>query len=35
MKILTISFLVIFILTSCGKRSEPQYQGKTVQINII
>jgi len=35
MKILTIFFLMIFILTSCGKKSEPQYQGKIDQINII
>ena len=35
MKILTIFFLIIFILTSCGKKSEPQYQGKIDQINII
>ena len=35
MKILTIFFLVIFILASCGKKSEPKYQGKTEQINII
>ena len=34
MKILTIFFLMIFILTSCGKRSEPQYQGKVDLINI-
>ena len=33
MKILTIFFLIIFILTSCGKRSEPQYQGKVDLIN--
>ena len=35
MKILTIFFLTIFILTSCGKKSEPKYQGKIDQINII
>jgi len=35
MKIITIFFLIIFILTSCGKKSEPQYQGKINQINII
>ena len=35
MKILTIFFLMIIIFTSCGKKSEPQYQGKIDQINII
>ena len=35
MKILTIFFLMIFIFTSRGKKSEPQYQGKIDQINII
>ncbi len=35
MKILSIFFLIIFILTSCGKKSEPKYQGKIDQINII
>jgi hypothetical protein len=35
MKILTAFFLIIFILTSCGKKSEPKYQGKMDQINII
>jgi hypothetical protein len=35
MKILTIFFLIIFILTSCGKKSEPKYQGKIDQINIV
>ena len=35
MKIITAFFLVIFILTSCGKKSEPKYQGKKDQVNII
>lgn len=35
MKIITAFFLVIFILTSCGKKSEPKYQGQIDQINII
>ena len=35
MKILTTLFLMIFILSSCGKKSEPKYQGKIDQINII
>jgi len=35
MKLIAAFFLMIFILTSCGKKSEPQYQGKKDQINII
>ena len=35
MKLITTFFLMIFILTSCGKKSEPKYQGKIDQINII
>ena len=35
MKIITAFFLIIFILTSCGKKSEPKYQGKKDQVNII
>ena len=35
MKIIATFFLVIFILVSCGKKSEPKYQGKISQINII
>jgi hypothetical protein len=35
MKIITAFFLVIFILTSCGKKSEPKYQGQIDQVNII
>ena len=35
MKLITAFFLVIFILTSCGKKSEPKYQGQINQINII
>ena len=35
MKILTILFLTIFVLTSCGKKSEPKYQGKIYNINVI
>ena len=35
MKIIAAFFLVIFILSSCGKKSEPKYQGKIDQINII
>ena len=35
MKLLALFFLIIFILTSCGKKSEPKYQGKINQTNII
>ena len=35
MKLLAIFFLMIFILTSCGKKSEPEYQGKINQVDII
>ena len=35
MKIITAFFLVAFILTSCGKKSEPKYQGQIDQVNII
>ncbi len=35
MKLITAFFLVIFILTSCGKKSEPQFQGKIDQVKII
>ena len=35
MKIITAFFMVIFILTSCGKKSEPKYQGQMDQVNII
>ena len=35
MKLITAFFLVIFIFTSCGKKSEPKYQGQIDQVNII
>ena len=35
MKLITAFFLIVFILTSCGKKSEPKYQGKIDQVNII
>ena len=35
MKLLASFFLIIFILTSCGKKSEPKYQGRIDQINMI
>jgi hypothetical protein len=34
MKLLAAIFIVIFTLTSCGKKSEPKYQGKIDQIKI-
>ena len=35
MKLLAIIFVIIFTLTSCGKKSESQYQGELNQIKII
>ena len=35
MKILISFCVIIFILVSCGKKSEPQYQGNLNQIKII
>ncbi len=35
MRLITAFFLIVFILTSCGKKSEPKYQGKIDQVNII
>ena len=35
MKLITAFFLVIFILTSCGKKSEPKYQAQIDQVNVI
>jgi len=35
MKVLISFCVIIFILTSCGKKSEPEYQGKLNQIKII
>ena len=35
MKLITAFFLIFFILTSCGKKSEPKYQGQIDQVNII
>ena len=34
MKLLAIIFVIIFTLTSCGKKSEPKYQGALNQIKI-
>ena len=35
MKLVAFFFLVIFVLISCGKKSEPKYQGKLNYIKII
>jgi len=35
MKVLISFCVIVFILTSCGKKSEPEYQGKLNQIKII
>jgi hypothetical protein len=35
MRFLITFCITIFILTSCGKKSEPKYQGKLDQIKII
>jgi hypothetical protein len=35
MRLITVFFLMVFILTSCGKKSEPKYQGQIDQVNII
>ena len=35
MKILLFVFIGLLILQNCGKKSEPEYQGKNKQINRI
>jgi len=35
MRIITAFFLMVFVLTSCGKKSEPKYQGQIDQVSII
>ena len=35
MKLLAIISVIIFTLASCGKKSEPKYQGELNQIKII
>ena len=35
MKIIIAFFFIIFILTNCGKKSEPKYQGQIGQVKII
>ncbi len=35
MKFLISFCILVFILTSCGKKSEPKYEGKINQIKVI
>ncbi len=35
MKIIFFFLISILILTSCGKKSDPEYQGKIQQTKII
>jgi len=35
MKVITFLFISILILASCGKKSEPKYEGKIQQTRII
>jgi len=35
MRILILIFIIILTLSGCGKKSEPKYQGKLNQIQII
>jgi hypothetical protein len=35
MKFVVFFFLVFFVFVSCGKKSEPKYQGKLNHIKII
>jgi len=35
MKFVISCCIIIIALTSCGKKSEPEYQGKIDKINII
>ena len=35
MKIIFFLFISILILTGCGKKSDPKYQGKIQQSKII
>ena len=35
MKILTYLCIIIFTMSGCGKKSEPKYQGKLNQIQIV
>ena len=35
MKFLFFFCMIFFILTNCGKKSEPEYQSKLDQVKII
>ena len=35
MKILASISIVVLIISGCGKKSEPKYQGQIDQVNII
>ncbi len=35
MKILVSMCIIIFILSGCGKKSDPKYQGKLNHIQIV
>ena len=35
MKFLVTLAILVFILGSCGKKSDPKYQGKLYQIQIV
>ena len=35
MKIIIILVISFFVLASCGKKSDPKYQGKIKQILVI
>ena len=35
MKILVLICVIILILSGCGKKSEPKYQGKLNHIQIV
>jgi hypothetical protein len=35
MKILILICIIIFTSASCGKKSDPEYQGKLNQIKVI
>ena len=35
MKLLISFCIMFFILTNCGKKSEPKYQGKIDQLEIV
>ena len=35
MKILVSIFIIVLILSGCGKKSEPKYQGKLSHTQIV